>query len=446
VRAHKPLGTTPISRIVSPFLRFARLEAASGVLLLLASAAALILANSPWSGAWAALWHADITVGLGGRLFTRPVEFWINDGLMTVFFFVVGLEIKREILVGELSSPRKAVLPAAAALGGMAAPAAIYALLNLGGPGAPGWAIPMATDIAFALGVLALVGAAVPAGLKVFLAALAIVDDLGAVLVIAIFYTERIWWPALGAGALVLGVLAAANLLGVRRPLPYALLGVVLWAAMLSSGVHATLTGVLLALTLPARARIDTGRFLRICAEALRQFRAAGPSREDEPTNEGHHAALAALEDASEAVQTPLQRLERLLHGWVVFAIMPLFALANAGVRLEGAAGFGKPAAVGVLLGLVVGKPLGILLLSWAAVRLGIADLPKGVAWTHLAGAGMLAGIGFTMSLFVAGLAFGATPLLDQAKLGILGASAFSGVAGGITLRRALRPGMPKGA
>jgi len=362
---------------------------------------------------------------------------------MAVFFFVVGLEIKRELLVGELASPRQAALPAVAALGGVLVPAGIYALLNRGTVGAQGWGIPMATDIAFALGVLALLGDRIPLGLKVFLTALAIVDDIAAVLVIAVFYTTQVTWAALGAAAVILVVLIAANRLGARRPVVYAVLGLALWLAVFESGVHATVAGVLLALTIPANTRIDPRAFLDRSRATLVAFDRAGSDEETGAsilTNGERQEALAELEDVVEGAGAPLHRMEHVLHPWVAFAIMPLFALANAGVRIEGdlGAALGNRVTLGVMLGLVLGKQLGVTMAAWMAVRSGVTDLPEGVGWHHIYGAGWLAGIGFTMSLFVADLAFAGDDgeLLTAAKLGILVASLIAGVGGWLILRR----------
>jgi Na+:H+ antiporter, NhaA family len=428
-----------IERVLGPFQRFFATSAAGGLVLLATTAVALAWANSPWADAYHHLWDAPVTVGAPGFGFTLSLHHWVNDGLMAVFFFLVGLEIKREVLVGELASRRTATLPVAAALGGMLVPAALYAALNAGGPGAAGWGIPMATDIAFALGILALLGDRVPSGLRVFLAALAIADDLGAVLVIAFFYTGALDWGALGGAAVVLAVLVGLNRAGARRPLTYALLGVGLWLFVLASGIHATVAGVLLALTVPARTRISEDEFLARAEASLADFRAADEPGTTVLTNHGHQAALQALEDAADAAQAPLQRMEHALHGLVAFVVMPIFALANAGVPLGGgaAAAAQSPIAWGVVLGLALGKPLGITLASYLAVRAGAADLPSGVAWRDVHGAGWLGGIGFTMSLFVAGLAFADPAALDIAKLGVFGASILAGVVGYTLLRRA---------
>ncbi|HEY8602670.1 MAG TPA: Na+/H+ antiporter NhaA [Thermomicrobiales bacterium] len=423
----------PIRTVLYPLAAFLRNEAAGGIILIACALVALVWANSPWAGTYTSLWATKITIGP----LTESLLHWINDGLMAVFFFVVGLEIKREVLVGELASPRQAALPIAAALGGMAFPALIYAAINRGGPGIGGWGIPMATDIAFSLGVLALLGSRAPTGLKIFLAALAIADDLGAVLVIALFYTGAIAWGALGAAALCLALLVAANLLRVRHPLAYAALGLGLWAALLQSGIHATIAGVLLALTIPARTRCHTGEFLLRGRALLDDFDRAGEEAANILTNGGQQAALAELEALIEGVQTPLQRLEHALQPWVAFGIVPLFALANAGVALGGGLGgaLAAPVTLGVALGLVVGKPVGVTLGAWLAVRGGLANLPAGVGWRHVHGAGWLAGIGFTMSLFIGSLAFGEGALLDAAKVGILAASLIAGLVGWSLLR-----------
>jgi NhaA family Na+:H+ antiporter len=439
VRVERSAGPLPlIERVLGPFQRFFSTSAAGGLVLLAATAVALVWANSPWADAYHHLWEVPVTVGAPGFGLTLSLHHWVNDGLMAVFFFLVGLEIKREVLVGELASRRSAALPVAAALGGMIVPAGLYAALNAGGPGASGWGVPMATDIAFALGILALLGDRVPSGLRVFLAALAIADDLGAVLVIAFFYTGALDLAALGGAAAVLAVLVGLNRAGARRPLTYALLGVGLWLFVLASGIHATIAGVLLALTVPARTRISEEQFLARAEASLADFRAADEPGTTVLTNHGHQAALQELESAADAAQAPLQRMEHALHGVVAFVIMPIFALANAGVALgAGAAAAARsPIAWGVVLGLAIGKPLGIMLASYLAVRAGAADLPRGVAWRHVHGAGWLGGIGFTMSLFVAGLAFADPAVLDIAKLGVFAASLLAGVVGYLLLRR----------
>ncbi len=436
-----------VDRLLAPFRRFARTASAGGLVLLAATAVALAWANSPWAAAYHRLWETPLTLGAGGWSVQWSLHHLINDGLMAVFFFVVGLEIKREVLAGELKSLRSASLPMVAALGGMIVPAGLYALVNGGGPGSGGWGVPMATDIAFALGVLALLGDRVPTGLKVFLAALAIVDDIGAVLVIALFYSGGVAWGALATAGAILLVAVGANAAGFRRPWTYGTLGIALWAAVLASGVHATVAGVLLAMAIPVRTRLDEPAFLASARRALDDFDAAAVVTARDPdttvlSNTEHHTALEELETLCEQAQPPLIRLEHALHGIVAFAIMPLFALANAGVSLgaDASQAVASPIALGTVLGLVLGKPLGITGFSWLAVRLGFAALPSGVTWPMLVGAGVLGGIGFTMALFIAGLAFTDPALLEAAKLGILAASLSTGVAGWLYLRRTTPP------
>lgn len=424
--------------ILRPFQQFFRTEASGGILLLIFTAIALIWANSPWSASYESLWQTPVTVGGGALSLTKPLILWINDGLMAIFFFLVGLEVKREILVGELASPRRAALPAIAAIGGLLTPALIYTLLNAGQESAAGWGIPIATDIAFALGIMALLGDRVPTSLKIFLTALAIVDDLSAVLVIALFYTSQIAWLSLLIGFIGLGILVVLNLLDVHRTLFYVVLGVIVWVAFLKSGVHATIAGVLLALTIPTRTRMNPGDFVRDSRNLLNDFEHAGDIGESVLVNETRQTAIHALEIASSHVQAPLQRLEHNLAPWVAFFIMPIFALANAGVTLSDDIGatLAQPITAGIIVGLVIGKPLGITLFSWLAVRFGLADKPADVTWMRLHAVGWLAGIGFTMSLFIGGLAFGGTPLLASAKTGILIASLLAGIIGWIMLRR----------
>jgi len=415
--------------------------------LLACAAIALVWANSPWSHSYHALWEMPVTVRVGDSNASLSLHAIVNDGLMAVFFFLVGLEIKREILVGELASIRQAALPVAAALGGMVVPALLFLTLNGGGPGLRGWGIPMATDIAFALGVLALLGRRVPPSLRVFLSALAIADDLGAVLVIALFYTTSVSWSALVAAAVLLLLSLGANAAGVRAAWAYALIGMALWVAVLLSGVHATVAGVLLAFTIPSRTRINEDALLAGARSALQDFDEACDPATTVLSNRAHQEALRRLEVLSEQALPPLARLEHGLHGIVTFGIMPLFALANAGVSLRtGGSALGSSIALGVLIGLVLGKPIGITLASWLAVRAGFATLPTGVGWRTLGGVAVLGGIGFTMSLFIAGLAFGDSEAqLTSAKIGTLTASLIAGLAGWTTLRftRARTPPTP---
>jgi len=437
-------GKTPILILARPFQEFAGREAFGGILLLTCTVVALIWANSPWKHSYSVLWHTRFAISVASFSLTEELHFWVNDALMAVFFFVVGLEIKRELVAGQLAVPRQAALPILAALGGVVVPALFYTALNGNGPGARGWGIPMATDIAFAIGVMALLGDRVPLGLKVFLTALAIVDDIAAVLVIAVFYTAELAWGPLGIAALCLLLALGANRLGVRHPLPYALIGAVLWITVLQSGIHATIAGVLLAFMIPSRTAINQGEFLKHGRAMLAHFeRAAQTEPFDIVSNIEQQVAVDALEDACEKVRPPLQRLEYALHPWVTFLIMPLFALANAGVSFSGDLGkiVVEPIALGVMLGLVFGKPIGVMLASWLAVKLGLASLPKNVSWGHIHGAGWLAGIGFTMSLFMTSLAFTDVTQLTTAKLGILIASLCAGILGSVILMR-----MPQGS
>jgi len=438
---YQPLEPLPIERLLKPFALFAKQASAGGIVLLACAVVALLWANSPLSEYYFRLWSIPVEVRFGNLVdIDKPLLLWINDGLMAVFFFLVGMEIKRELLVGELRSPRKAMLPMAAAVGGMVVPALIYASLNWGAPEIRGWGIPMATDIAFALGALALLGTRAPLALKVFLTALAIVDDLGAVLVIALFYTENLKVNALLYSLLFWGAMIAMNRLGVRNALIYFLVSLGMWFFMLKSGVHATVAGVLGAFAIPVRSRIDPELFIARVREYLNQF--------DQPTAERtiilspeQQSAVEAIERESLRVQSPLQRLEHQLHYFVAFFVMPVFALANAGVALGGEGGLNWTSRViwGIALGLLVGKPLGITLFSWLAVRLGLAQLPQGINFVHIVGVGFLAGIGFTMALFIGGLAFRGDEL-NYAKLGILSGSALAGAIGFMMLRIWTKP------
>jgi NhaA family Na+:H+ antiporter len=399
---------------------------------------ALVWANSPWSASYASLWQTQVNVSVGSFQIDKPLLLWINDGLMAVFFFVVGLEIKRELLVGELSSLRQALFPIAAALGGMFVPAAFFLMLNANGPGEGGWGIPMATDIAFALGILALLGKRAPLSLKIFLTAVAIVDDIGAVLVIALFYTEKIVWASLAAAAVIFVALLILNRMGVRKPLPYALLGIALWVAFLKSGVHATVAGVLLAMTIPASTIIDRKGFLERARCYLDRFEEEGIRNGSSFTTKKQRALLQGIEDCTQGVEAPLQRLEHALHPWVAFFIMPVFALANAGVdlRTDILAALLNPITLGIILGLVVGKQIGITFMAWLVTRIGLSRKINGVTWKQIYGASMLAGIGFTMSLFISNLAFSDPVMLSNAKVGILVASFISAGLGWIVLSR----------
>lgn len=433
-----PPPPSPIERLLSPFGRFMRTESAGGVVLIVSTIAALAAANSPWADAYHALWETVLSFRLGTHALAYSLHDWINDGLMAVFFFLVGLEIKREVLVGELASARRAALPIAGAFGGMVVPALIFTAFNAGTAGARGWGIPMATDIAFAIGVLVLIGNRVPAPLKVFLAALAIADDIGAVLVIALFYTAAIHVELLLLGLALIVALGVFNKLGARRPYIYIVLGLATWLCFLKSGVHATVAGVLVAMTIPARTRIDTGEFSERGRRILDAFDDAGPDGENILTNRGQQAAIIELENTAEAAQAPLQWIEHGLQPWVSFVIIPLFAFANAGVELGGelTGAFASRVTLGVLLGLLIGKPLGITLFAWLSTKLRVAALPAGCGWRALHGVSWLGGIGFTMSLFVTGLAFADPLRVTEAKVGIFAASVCAALAGWLLLRR----------
>ncbi|WKZ57889.1 MAG: Na+/H+ antiporter NhaA [Bdellovibrionota bacterium] len=376
---------------LTPIKEFLKLESAGGILLVVSAVLALIFENSALQSAYHWLLHTE--VGLGGAL-SKPLHWWINDGLMVIFFLLVGLEIKRELLIGELSSRAQAMLPAVAALGGMLVPALFYLILNVENPETVrGWAIPAATDIAFSLGVLSLLGSRVPLSLKVFLTALAVIDDLGAVVIIALFYSENISLLFLGLSAAIMIVLISLGRLGVQRLTPYMLLGVLLWLCILQSGVHATVAGVCLALTIPL-----------------------SPNDSD---------------------RSPLTRLEHMIHPWVAFGIMPIFAFANAGLSFEGLtlSALLDPLPLGIVLGLFLGKQLGIFAFSGLLIRFGIVPLPSGATWLQLYGVAALAGIGFTMSLFIGGLAFSSEQLLVETRLGVFVGSLLSALLGFFVLR-----------
>jgi len=423
-----------LSRVVSQFQRFYRLESIGGILLLCSAVTALVWANSPLGSSYDSLWHTRVSASVGIYSFSTSLSHIVNDGLMAIFFFVVGLEIKRELIVGELSQRQKAMLPLIAALGGMIVPAFFFWMLNSGGPGVRGWGIPMATDIAFAIGVLVLIGRSIPAGLKVFLTAFAIVDDLGAVLVIALFYTAEMSWPLLGFGAVLLLILVLLNVANVRSLFAYVSVGILLWIAFLYSGVHATVAGVLLAMMIPARPILSARSFVQRGYILLKELE-KGVGDAELPLTGRRAAVVQEMEDACDRVESPLHQFEHGLQPLVTFVIMPLFALANAGLVLAGPLPFNQPIAVGIMVGLVLGKPIGIALSSFIAVRFRLAALPAGTGWRHMIGAGVLGGIGFTMSLFIAALAFPGTQELEQAKVGVLMSSLIAGVAGWLYLR-----------
>lgn len=422
------MTVTPVRRLMQPLARFLEIESASGIILIGCTAIALVLANSPWAHAWESFWHTEARVAIGSWELRASLAHWVNDGLMTIFFFLVGLEIKRELVDGELRSVRKAALPIVAALGGMLVPAGIYLLLLGGGEGQRGWGIPMATDIAFAVGILALLGRRVPVGLKIFLLALAIADDIGAIVVIALFYSGAIQTLALGLAALGLAIIFGMNRLGVRSIAAYIIAGTGVWLAMYSSGIHPTIAGVVLGLMTPGRAWVVGESLVELLLDAVDRL----DGQIERPHVRDHSLLIGDLTATARETVSPLERLEMALHPWVAFAIMPIFALANAGVALQPAAA-GHPIVLAVAAGLVLGKPLGIVVFSWLAVRSGIAQLPAGINWKALLGASCLGGVGFTMSLFIAGLALEGN-LLDAGKIGTLAGSTISALAGLVLL------------
>jgi NhaA family Na+:H+ antiporter len=436
----KPKNIPLAETLLRPFQEFVHAKTSSGLLLLFCTLIALIWANSPWSHAYHDLWKQHFVVGFVGAQLDLSLHTWINDGLMAIFFLLVGLEIKREMLVGELSQVRQALLPIMAAIGGAIFPALIYTAFTWGTVNSHGWAIPMATDIAFALGVLALFGKSIPLALKVFLTALAIVDDLIAVLTIALFYSHGINWLAILLGGGLLVCLLLCNGMGVRHPLVYILLGFLLWLAVFQSGIHASIAGVLLALTIPVRSRIDAQTFVQQSRDLLNEFEQGEALGVGLVMDDCQQTAVQTLEKKAEAILTPLQRFEHALHLPVSFAIIPLFVLANAGVSLHATTlseALLSPVSLGIVCGLIFGKQLGITLLSRFVVKMKWAQLPSEVTWRQIYGVAWLGGIGFTMSLFIADLTFGTQQqkLLDQAKLAILLALVLASAGGYLFLR-----------
>ena len=430
-------------QVVSPLEEFLHQETSSGILLMICVVAALVIANSPLFPVYDAVLHTKFTVGTEKYYISQSIQHWINDGLMALFFFVIGLEVKREILIGELSNLRQAILPIGAAIGGMVVPAAFYLVFNNSGPAINGWGIPMATDIAFAVGIVALLGSRVPRPLVAMLLALAIVDDIGAILVIALFYTDNIHIGALIFSGVCFLLLIGTNLVGVRSPLPYAVIGLIFWLAMLKSGIHATLVGVLTAFTVPAGSKVSGQMFSEAMGDLVEKFQDQIEDTGDSKMlnvlrNSKKQALLQSMENGVHRMESPLQRMEHVLHGWVSFTIVPLFALANAGIPID----FSRlgeillhPITIGVIAGLLLGKVVGIFSFSWVIVKFKFGDLPHGVTLSQIAGIGLLAGIGFTMSIFIGTLAFESQPeALLNAKIGILFASLAAGILGYIWL------------
>lgn len=410
-------------RITRPLARFLKIEAAGGAVLLLATVAALTLSNSAWSTPFLALWETQVGLRLGPWDFDRSLRHWINDGLMTLFFFVVALELKRELVLGELRDLRMTALSFAGALGGMLVPACLYLLLMNDQAGAHGWGTVMATDTAFVIGCLALLGSRIPPSLRLLLLALAIFDDVGAILVVAVGYGAALNWGALALVALALATVGAAGRIGIRSLPIYVVLGVAVWLGFDASGIHPTIAGVILGLMTPTGGWVSDER-LRAILDRVLSYPRGGPWTGDTT----HRRDLRRAGTAVAETLSPVERLELMLHPWVGFAIVPLFALANAGVAISGA-DIGQPVLVAIVVGLVIGKPVGVLAFCWLAVRLGLATRAVGLSWPLLAAGGLLTGIGFTMSLFIAGLAY-PDAMLDSAKIGILAASIVSAGAG----------------
>ena len=423
-----------IDRVTRPFQMFLEHKLAGAGLLLVFTIVALLWANSGYSDSYHGLLHTYATIGIGEFELSKTLSHWINDGLMGIFFFVVGLEIKREFLAGELANPKTAALPIFGALGGVLAPALIYLAINPSGEASLGWGIPMATDIAFALGILALFPVSI--SLKVFLTALAIVDDIGAILVVAIFYTDDIALQSLAIGGCFLLVSITANMAGVRNPVLYFLIGFVVWVAFLKSGVHATLSAVLMAFTIPARTRIHGNQFAEQAEALLKRLRETGLPQGNALLSSEQHSIVHSMEQVTEQATAPLQELEHTIMPYVTFMIMPIFALANAGVVI--AEDFGavltSSIAVGIVAGLVIGKPLGIFVFAWLSVKLKVAELPEGVTFTQIGAVGMLAGVGFTMALFISTLAWADTSIIETAKTGVLLGSLVSALIGSFLL------------
>ena len=426
------------SRVLTPFEEFIHRQTTSGLLLMGSVIVALFLANSSFADIYLHFIHTPVNVSIGNWELNLSLHHWVNDGLMALFFFVVGLELKREIMVGELSDLRQAALPIIAAIGGMVVPALIYLAFNHEGDAARGWGIPMATDIAFAVGALVLLANRVPKALITFLVALAIADDLGAVLVIALFYTQELALNWLIASVALLAVLLTFNFAGIRKIMPYFVVAVLLWYALLQSGVHATLAGVLGALTVPARSKYDPSLFVERIKAQLERFMANRQQDDTLMTNEKLYSVVQNLEESVQGVQTPLQRLEHIWHLPVAFIVIPIFALFNAGIPLQFSSlgeTFTHPVMLGVTFGLLFGKFIGITGACWLALRLGVGQLPSDTSFSQIAAVSVLGGIGFTMSIFIAELGFASQPeYLLMAKTGVLTASLLAGLLGFVWL------------
>ncbi|QIL89619.1 Na+/H+ antiporter NhaA [Microbulbifer harenosus] len=428
-------------RLVTPFEEFIHRQSTSGLLLMACAVIALIIANSGWQEGYKHLLHLPVSYNFGDWSLSMSFHHWINDGLMAIFFLLVGLELKREFLVGELSELRHAVLPVMAAAGGMVVPALIFFALNGGTPAERGWGIPMATDIAFAVGCIAILGNRVPRAVVTFLVALAIVDDLGAILVIAVWYTESVNTHALIAACVLVGLLWLLQFVGVRRSAGYMFVGILLWYALYLTGVHATLAGVITAMAIPARPKYDPVAFSTFVKDIIRSFDRCFRPGDKIIANDALRARVTALDSGIHMVQSPLQRMETRLHTPVAFVVVPIFALANAGIPIDSFTSYTavfNPLTLGVICGLVFGKLIGIVGATWIGWKLGLGELPRSATFHHIVGVALLGGIGFTMSIFISELAFeGAPKMLIQAKAGVLLASVIAGVLGFLVLRRA---------
>jgi len=425
------------AQVFIPFRNFIKREEFGGILLLIFTVIALVWANSPWYNSYKNLWQMDVVIHIGTITVSQSIINLINEGLMAIFFFVIGLELKREILAGALSSVKQASLPIAAAIGGMIVPAIIYTFFNLKKAGSPGWGIPMATDIAFALGVLSLLGKKVPFSLKVFLTAIAVVDDIGAVVVIAFCYTTEIFWEGLFSGTIFFLMLITLNHMGIRNIALFGLLGICFWFCLLGSGIHATIAGILAAFTIPVKNKFSTRYFMLKNKIFMDELVGLDNSCDDLLNNRRQHSIMSEIESICRNVESPLISTEQKLHPWVTYFIIPLFALANAGVNLSGEPGciVGHPVSVGIITGLLLGKQIGIVLGAWMMIKLNLSSLPHGVSWSQLYGVSWLGGIGFTMSLLITNLAFIDPSNLYFAKVGILSASILAAITGWIILK-----------
>mgnify|MGYP003945619415 FL=1 len=428
---------SPIDKIMAPVNKFIQLEYTSGIVLLLSVIVAILWANSAFADSYHHLWELQLSIGFGEYVFDKPLHIWINDGLMVMFFFVIGLELKREFMDGELSSAKKASLPMAAALGGMIVPALLYFTINQGTEAAHGWGIPMATDIAFALALLSVAGKHIPGSIKIFLSALAVADDLGAVMVIAFFYTAELHFLPLVIAGLFLAMMLMGNRMGIRSTAFYLLMGLVVWMGFLLSGVHATIAGVLTAFTIPAATKVDELMYASKLKKLASDFEKEIPSNSTLTTPQ-QHQTIEQIKNLSLAAETPLQKIEHAMHPWVAFAIMPLFALSNSGMVIgsDFFTAIINPVSIGIVAGLIGGKFIGILLFTWLMVKFKISKLPAQSSWSHIIGVALLGGVGFTMSLFISNLAFADVAMITQAKYGILLASVIAGILGTIALKR----------